>query len=63
MTEAEIVLWNALRTSDLINCKFVRQYSIESFVVDFYCRRLKIAIEVDGSYHEKRQFYDKSRDK
>jgi len=52
MTEAEIVLWNALRTSDLINCKFVRRYSIESFVVDFYCRRLKIAIEVDGSVHE-----------
>jgi len=31
--------------------KFRRQYSVENFVVDFYCPELKLAIEVDGDSH------------
>ncbi len=32
-------------------CKFKRQYSIDKYVVDFYCPLLRLAIEIDGSVH------------
>jgi len=32
------------------------------FVIDFYCSKLLLAIEVDGGYHDKRQNYDNGRD-
>lgn len=32
--------------------KFRRQVVIERFIIDFYCPRLKLAIEVDGGYHD-----------
>ena len=28
-----------------------RQYIIDSYIVDFYCRRAKLVIELDGSQH------------
>lgn len=31
--------------------KFYRQRSIDNFIVDFYCSRAHLAIEVDGSQH------------
>lgn len=61
-TEAEIVLWDKLRKSQL-RVKFIRQYSIENYVVDFYCPSLKLAIELDGQGHLNRQEYDKFRTK
>ncbi len=33
--------------------KFFRQYSIEGYVVDFFCPRKRMAIEIDGGYHQK----------
>lgn len=43
--------------------KFLRQYSIEGYVVDYYCPKLKLAIEVEGSIHKLNQvkIYDKYR--
>jgi len=32
--------------------KFRRQHPIHKFIVDFYCHKLKLIIEVDGKYHE-----------
>jgi dTDP-4-amino-4,6-dideoxygalactose transaminase/very-short-patch-repair endonuclease len=49
-TEAERVLWNALRESKL-GVKFRQQHIIEDFIVDFYCAELKLTIELDGDYH------------
>jgi very-short-patch-repair endonuclease len=45
--------------------KFRRQYSIDNYVVDFYCPELKLAIEVDGEIHEIKQQreYDGERQK
>ncbi len=31
--------------------KFRRQYSVEHFVIDFYCPELKLAVEIDGDSH------------
>ncbi|MFA7717088.1 MAG: endonuclease domain-containing protein [Candidatus Absconditabacterales bacterium] len=41
--------------------KFTRQKPIGSFIVDFYCAKLSLAIEVDGEIHKKRRQYDRER--
>jgi very-short-patch-repair endonuclease len=43
LTLAETLLWEALRNRKLEGLKFRRQYSIGSYVVDFYCSEKKIA--------------------
>lgn len=50
MPQPEIVLWSKIRNKQLGH-KFRRQYSIEKFIVDFYCPKLKLAIEIDGDNH------------
>lgn len=64
MTEAEQVLWQFLRKKKLKGHRFRRQFSIKGFVVDFYCPRIKTAVEVDGGYHtsDDQILYDKERD-
>ncbi len=51
MPLAETILWSKLRGKNLEGLKFRRQYSIGSFVVDFYCPEHKLATEVDGESH------------
>ena len=53
MTSTEIILWSRLKSRRLKGFKFRRQYSIGSYIVDFYCPELKLAIEVDGDSHFK----------
>ena len=48
---AEIILWQYLKRKQLGGYKFRRQYSIGGYVVDFYCPRLRLVIEVDGPSH------------
>jgi len=59
------LLWLHLKGKQL-GCKFRRQYSISEFVVDFYCPRPKLAIEIDGDSHFTTSEYkedDKKRQK
>lgn len=49
-TEAEKRLWSRLRGEQL-GVKFTRQFPIGNAIVDFACRRLKLAIELDGGQH------------
>ena len=51
-TKAESKLWSELRNSQ-IGFKFKRQQSVGPYVVDFYCCEKKLAIELDGSVHDK----------
>ena len=51
-TEAESVLWNALRDNGL-GVKFRQQHIIEDFIVDFYCNEYKVTVEIDGKYHDR----------
>lgn len=51
MTEPEIILWSRLKGKQLYGYKFRRQQSIGKFIVDFYCPKLRFAIEVDGGQH------------
>ena len=57
-TDAELVLWRELRGNSL-NTKFLRQYIIADYIVDFVSLQKKIIIEVDGEYHSERSQQEK----
>lgn len=59
-TPQEIILWKYLRRSNL-GFKFERQHSIGPYIVDFYCPKKKLIIEIDGSQHLDNKWYDKER--
>jgi very-short-patch-repair endonuclease len=50
-TLAEIRLWKFLRNGSLLGVKFRRQYSVDSYIIDFYSPVNKLAIELDGNIH------------
>ncbi len=62
-TDEEYKLWYALLKNYLP--QFHRQYSIGSYIVDFYCPKLKLVIEADGEQHhyEENVSYDEKRRK
>ena len=49
-TEAEAILRDYVRANNLGH-KFLYQYIIGQFIVDFLCPDCKLIIEVDGGYH------------
>ena len=51
MTAAEKILWNELKNRRVFKPKFRRQHPIDIFIVDFYCHKFKLAIEIDGEIH------------
>jgi len=53
MPSAEVILWSRLQRRQIHGCKFRRQYSVGSYILDFYCAELKLAIEIDGDTHFK----------
>lgn len=52
MTLGEIVLWREIKGKKL-GVRFSRQIPIDQYIVDFFCKDLKLSIEVDGSFHIK----------
>ena len=62
-TRQEWIIWNMiLKDKKFHEYKFRRQKVIGSFILDFYCPKLLLWIEIDGGYHNERQDYDKARD-
>ena len=61
-TEAESRLWERLRASRLEGLRFRRQHAIDPFIVDFYCAKAKLVIEVDGSIHRSSVEQDAARE-
>ena len=51
MPAPEIILWQYLRNRQINGHKFRRQVSIGKYIVDFYCPKLRLAIEIDGESH------------
>ncbi len=51
MTEAEVILWLKIKGKQLNGYKFRRQHGIGNYIVDFYCPKLKLVIELDGEQH------------
>lgn len=60
-TQAESLLWAALRGRRLSGLKFRRQLPIEPFIVDFACIEHRLIIEIDGGYHDYVYENDRSR--
>jgi len=60
-TLSEEKVWEILRNRRFLEFKFRRQHVIEGFVIDFFCKELKLGIEVDGGVHLNRKEYDDIR--
>ncbi|MFH1200958.1 MAG: endonuclease domain-containing protein [bacterium] len=62
-TETEKIFWNEIsKNKKLKNFKFTRQKPLDHFIVDFYCARLHLVIEIDGEIHDFQKARDKERD-
>jgi len=62
MTPEEKLLWTYLRAHRKSGLHFRRQQVIAGFIVDFYCHKASLVVEVDGPIHERNPEYDRERD-
>jgi very-short-patch-repair endonuclease len=53
----------SLRNKGIEGVRFLRQYSVNKFIIDFYSPALKLGIEIDGESHIGKELYDKNRQK
>ncbi len=53
-TLAEVLLWNQLKQRKMLGYQFARQKPIWDYIVDFYCPKLKLVVEIDGDSHRDR---------
>ncbi|MCK8601855.1 endonuclease domain-containing protein [Desulfoferrobacter suflitae] len=51
-TLSEVLLWNQLKGRQVGGYQFLRQKPIDNYIVDFFCRELMLAIEIDGHSHD-----------
>ena len=63
LTPTEKILWNELQNKKLNGYKFRNQHPIYRYILDFYCHKCLLAIEIDGDIHKFRKDYDEYRDK
>lgn len=64
-TPAEKLLWQHISRDKIFGLRFLRQYSVGPYILDFYCAKLRLGVEVDGEVHneKERKLYDKDREK
>ena len=62
-TFTEIMMWNYLKGEQMRGYDFDRQRPIDNFIVDFYCKDLRLAIEIDGESHYGNLERDKKKDR
>ena len=60
-TDAEQILWSKLRSRGLSDFKSRRQHPIDNFVLDIYCRKAHLAIEIDGGQHLENNIVEKDK--
>ena len=63
MTAAEVALWMMIKNRQVNGERFLRQFSIGHYVIDFYCHKYKLSVELDGAGHftEEGRKYDQKR--
>jgi very-short-patch-repair endonuclease len=61
MTDSEILLWEKIRGRQLKGHQFYRQKVIGRYIVDFYCPKAKLIIEVDGGQHHSAEGIDRDK--
>jgi len=62
-TKSEIKLWNYLKGKQLKGYDFHRQKPINDYIVDFFCNKLKLVIEIDGYAHSFEETFERDRKK
>lgn len=62
-TLAELLLWRALKGKQMLGYDFHRQKPIDNYIVDFFCPKLMLAIEIDGISHDEKIEQDEKRQK
>jgi len=62
MTDAEKLLWGKLKNKQLGGFHFRRQHPYGMYIIDFYCDKANLAVEIDGEIHKYRKQYDKEKD-
>jgi len=63
-TTAEAYFWLWLKCRQMLGYKFRRQHSIGRYIVDFYCPKLRLVVELDGGQHTEHEAlaYDRTRE-
>ena len=61
-TKGEVKFWCELLRKRKSGYQFYRQKIILHYIVDFYCAKLKLVVEIDGTSHEGKEEYDKDRE-
>ena len=62
-TLSEILLWNEIKGCKMMGYQFMRQKPINKYIVDFFCSKLNLIIEIDGVTHYGKEEKDKKRQK
>jgi len=60
-TSQEKTFWSIVKNRQFFGYRFLRQYCIGNYIVDFICKEKKIVIEIDGSQHTEFADYDNER--
>ena len=51
MTDAEKFLWAKIRGKQIKGLQFYRQKILGNYIVDFYCAKANLVVELDGGQH------------
>ncbi len=62
-TRSEIHLWNQLKRRQVKGYQFNRQKPLGPYIVDFFCKRLNLVIEIDGYTHDSEEAQAKDRER
>lgn len=63
MTDSERLLWSKIRRKQLKSYQFYRQKTIGNYIVDFYCPKAGLVIELDGGQHYSDEGIKKDRNR
>ena len=60
-TLAEVLLWQRVSKKQRLGHDFHRQKPVDGYILDFFCRELLPAVEIDGGSHRLRGRDDETR--
>ena len=63
MTDAEQLIWQHIRGKQIHGVQFYRQKPILNYIVDFYCSRARLVLELDGGQHFEADQRDKDKER
>jgi very-short-patch-repair endonuclease len=61
LTPAEQKLWQHLRRGQIDGLHWRKQHAVGTYIVDFFCAKAKLVVEVDGDSHADQIEYDRAR--